>query len=201
MKLDFSVHLVDMNLSENFSGVLAVVPVEDLTSPKLCEVVDRWTEILENAEELVFSNSIFEDSEPWFGFGASVGNHILDEQSLFSSAETWDSSFENATIKYIKTLTRYNTINNNGGLITHEEMETGTFAVLWLLQKDLKYLSLYLEYLNSLDLDLTVAQLDVLFSLAKQYSPLQLAPLKRFAMEKDAQLLNDWLVADRMWQK
>ncbi|AXR67799.1 hypothetical protein [Leptospira mayottensis] len=201
MKIKFSIKTVEMDEEVGFTGNLVLIPVEDLTSPTLCKAVDTWTEILKHAEDLVLSDPIFEESDPWFGFGVSLKGKIFYEKDLFSELESLDPVLETSLVRYMETLIRYNLEETEGeGLATHEELETGTFTILRLLQKNLAYLPLYLRYLASLDLDHTVAQLDVLFSLAKQYSSSQLEPLKKFAKDTNVQLLNDWLEDDRVWK-
>lgn len=201
MKTEFSIRIVEMDPEAGFTGHLVLVAVEDLTSLSVRDAVDSWTRILKNADDLVFSDPIFEDSDPWFGFGVTMEDRILDEEALFSKIPNSDFLIETSVSEYIEALIHFNEENNDEGLATHEELETGTYAVLWLLKKNLKYLPLYIRYLNSLDLDHTVAQLDVLFQLAKRYSPIELEPLKKFAKNKDAQLLNDWLESDRVWNE
>ncbi|AOP35571.1 hypothetical protein A0128_18025 [Leptospira tipperaryensis] len=199
MKTEFSIRIVEMDPEAGFTGHLVLVPLKDLTPFSISEAVVTWTRILKNAEDFVFSDPIFEDSDPWFGFGVTIEDRVLDEQGLFSQILGSDSLIETSVSEYIEALIQFNEENDDEGLATHEELETGTYAILWLLQRSLKYLPLYIRYLNSLDLDHTVAQLDVLFQLAKQYSPAELGSLKKFAKEKDAQLLNDWLEANRVW--
>ncbi|MBM9579536.1 hypothetical protein JWG45_20535 [Leptospira sp. 201903070] len=201
MKTEFMIRIVEMDPEVGFTGHLVLVPIEDLSPASIRNAIDTWRRILKNAEDLVLSDPIFEDSDPWFGFGVTIEDQTFDEQALFSEIRTFDPLIEISVSEYIEALIEFNEENDDEGLSTHEELETGTYAILWLLQKNLKYLSLYLRYLNSLDLDHTVAQLDVLFQLAKQYSPLELEPLKEFAKKKDAQILNDWLDADRAWKE
>ncbi|RHX81264.1 hypothetical protein DLM76_04355 [Leptospira yasudae] len=201
MRLKFAIKTVEMDEEVGFTGNLVLIPVENLTSAALVKAVDAWTEILKNAENLVLSNPIFEESDPWFGFGVSVEGRVLSERDLFSEIESLDPVLETSLVRYMDTLIRYNQDKTNGeGLPTHEELETGTFTILRLLQKNLSYLPLYLRYLGSLDLEHTVAQLDVLFSLAKQYSSSQLAPLKKFAKDSNAETLQHWLENDRAWK-
>ncbi|MBM9500834.1 hypothetical protein JWG44_11300 [Leptospira sp. 201903071] len=199
MKTEFMIRIVEMDPEAGFTGHLVLVPLKDLTSVSIRNAIDTWTRILKNAEDLVLSDPIFEDSDPWFGFGVRIDDHTFDEQALFSEIPASDSLIEISVSEYLETLIEFNEENNDEGLSTHEELETGTYAMLWLLQKNLKYLPLYIRYLNSLDLDHTVAQLDVLFQLARQYSPVELEPLKEFAKKKDAQILNDWLDTNRAW--
>ncbi|TGK30010.1 hypothetical protein EHQ05_03335 [Leptospira yasudae] len=201
MRPKFAIRTVEMDEEVGFTGNLVLIPVENLTSAALVKAVDAWTEILKNAENLVLSNPIFEESDPWFGFGVSVEGRVLSERDLFSEIESLDPVLETSLVRYMDTLIRYNQDKTNGeGLPTHEELETGTFTILRLLQKNLSYLPLYLRYLGSLDLEHTVAQLDVLFSLAKQYSSSQLAPLKKFAKDSNAETLQHWLENDRAWK-
>ncbi|MBW0432886.1 hypothetical protein HGB47_04580 [Leptospira yasudae] len=200
MRPKFAIKTVEMDEEVGFTGNLVLIPVENLTSAAIVKAVDAWTEILKNAENLVLSNPIFEESDPWFGFGVSVEGRVLSERDLFSEIESLDPVLETSLVRYMDTLIRYNQDKTNGeGLPTHEELETGTFTILRLLQKNLSYLPLYLRYLGSLDLEHTVAQLDVLFSLAKQYSSSQLAPLKKFAKDSNAETLQHWLENDRAW--
>ncbi|MCG6169485.1 hypothetical protein [Leptospira sanjuanensis] len=201
MRPKFAIQTVEMDKEVGFTGNLVLIPVENLTSAALVRAVDAWTEILKNAENLVLSNPIFEESDPWFGFGVSVGGRVLSEQDLFSEIESLDPVFETSLVRYMEALIRYNQEKTNGeGLPTHEELETGTFTILRLLQKNLGYLPLYMRYLSSLDLDHTVSQLDVLFSLAKQYSSSQLEPLRKFSETNYFQQFNDWFENDRAWE-
>ncbi|TGL80152.1 hypothetical protein [Leptospira yasudae] len=201
MRPKFAIKTVEMDEEVGFTGNLVLIPVENLTSAALVKAVDAWTEILKNAENLVLSNPIFEESDPWFGFGVSVQGRVLSERDLFSEIESLDPVLETSLVRYMDALIRYNQEETNGeGLPTHEELETGTFTILRLLQKNLSYLPLYLRYLGSLDLEHTVAQLDVLFSLAKQYSSSQLAPLKKFAKDFNVETLQHWLENDRAWE-
>ncbi|EKR28578.1 hypothetical protein LEP1GSC087_4329 [Leptospira interrogans serovar Bataviae str. L1111] len=171
-----------MDENAGFTGNLVITPIENLTPPVISKAIDTWTEILKNTEELVLSDPIFKDSDPWFGFGISLQGKILNEKDLFSQIDSLDPDLETSFVRYLDTLIHYNQDQMDGeGLATHEELETGTFTMLRLLQKNLSYLPLYLRYLGSLDLEHTVAQLDVLFSLKKQYSSEQLKPLKEFA--------------------
>ncbi|RHX92415.1 hypothetical protein [Leptospira stimsonii] len=199
MKTEFSIRIVEMDPEAGFAGHLVLVPLENLAPLSVRDAIDTWTRILKNADDLVFSDPIFEDSDPWFGFGVILEDQTLDEQALFSRIPSSDPLIEISVSEYIEALIQFNEENGDDGLATHEELETGTYGILWLLKKNLKYLSLYIQYLNSLDLDHTVAQVDVLFQLAKLYSPIELAPLKDFAKKKDAQLLNDWLESNRVW--
>ncbi|MBE8365224.1 hypothetical protein [Leptospira borgpetersenii] len=50
---------------------------------------------------------------------------------------------------------------------------------------------------NLESLEHAVTQLNVLFSLAKQYSSLQLAPLKKFSKDSNAETQQHWLENDR----
>ncbi|TGN01135.1 hypothetical protein [Leptospira yasudae] len=201
MRPKFAIKTVEMDEEVGFTGNLVLIPVENLTSAAIVKAVDAWTEILKNAENLVLSNPIFEESDPWFGFGVSVEGRVLSERDLFSEIESLDPVLETSLVRYMDTLIRYNQDKTDGeGLPTHEELETGTFTILRLLQKNLSYLPLYLRYLGSLDLEHTVAQLDVLFSLAKQYSSSQLAPLKKFAKDFNVETLQHWLENDRAWE-
>ncbi|EMG23999.1 hypothetical protein LEP1GSC150_4649 [Leptospira interrogans serovar Copenhageni str. LT2050] len=96
----------------------------------------------------------------------------MNEKDLFSQIDSLDPDLETSLVRYLDTLIHYNQDQMDGkGLATHEELETGTFTMLRLLQKNLSYLPLYLRYLGSLDLEHTVAQLDVLFSLKNNILP------------------------------
>lgn len=85
-------------------------------------------------------------------------------------------------------------------MITHEEFETGSAAAQWLVERDLAQLALYIEFLETLDLDHTVAQVDVVLALARRYTSEQLRPLTEWAEAHHAQLLTDWLRDDRAWK-
>ncbi len=141
MKPKFTIQTVEMDENAGFTGNLVIIPIENL----------------KNAEALVLSDPIFKDSDPWFGFGISLQGKILDEKDLFSQIDSLDPDLETSLVRYLDTLIHYNQDQTNGeGLATHEELETGTFTMLRLLQKNLSYLPLYLRYLGSLDLEHTV---------------------------------------------
>lgn len=186
---------MEMDEEVGFTAHLVTVPIEKLDSKEIGNAIVSWTEILKDAEESVLSDSIFEDSDPWFGFGITIGERILTEEDVFSEVSKDDSEIEKVVIDFINELIRYNK-NDGEGLVTHEELETGTYATLWLLEKNLKHLDLYIQYLSSLDLDHMVAQLDTLFKLRKMYSPAELEPLKKFSKENYVQQFNHWFEND-----
>ncbi|UOG49093.1 hypothetical protein [Leptospira noguchii] len=201
MTTKFTIKNVEMNKKEGLTGILVLVPVKDLSTSSLSKVLQDWVEILKDAKELILSDQIFENSDPWFGFGIFLNDDILFEQDIFFKIPKEENEkFKTATIEYVNAIIRYNK-DDGEGLLTHEELETGTYAILWLLEKDLQFLSLYLEYLSSLDLDHMAAQLDVLFRLTKLYSPSDLEPLKNFAKENYVQQFDNWLEDDRAWKK
>ncbi|MGJ4752800.1 hypothetical protein [Leptospira kmetyi] len=199
MKPKFSLKTVTMDEEVGFTAHLVLVPISESNSKEIKEAIVSWTKILKDAEESVLSDPVFEESDPWFGFGVTIGDRVLTEQEIFSEISKEDEGIEAAAIDFIKELIRYNK-NDGEGLVTHEELETGTYAMLWLLEKSLKHLDLYLKYLGSLDLDHMVAQLDVLFRIVKLYSAAELEPLKKFSEENYVQQFNNWFENDRAWK-
>ncbi|PJZ58537.1 hypothetical protein [Leptospira barantonii] len=199
MKPKFSLKTVIMDEEVGFTAHLVVVPVSEFNPKEIGKAILSWTKILEDAEESVLSDPIFEKSDPWFGFGVTIEDQILNEQDIFSKIPKDDEEIQAASIGFIKELIRYNK-DDGEGLVTHEELETGTYTMLWLLEKNLKHLDLYIQYLSSLDLDHMVAQSDVLFKLTKLYSPAELESLKKFSKENYVQQFNHWFENDRAWE-
>lgn len=186
---------------DSFEPWLVVVDAGQGSAAELERAVGEWVKVLAlTGEQAVLKHEALEDSDPWFGFAARVNGEVWGEgevcAKLAPGAAATVEKFVNALISFNKQHTRV----LEGGLYTHEEMETGSAAIEWLVTTDLKYLPLYLAYLHTLDLDHTVEQVSVVLRLSKVYSAQQLTPLIAWAAEHKAQLLNDWLAKERAWK-
>lgn len=190
----------DPSDDEGYEALHFVVDVADLSAASLSRAVSEWTAALgrEKAASLLRDPALA-DQDPWFGFGVRCGKKLMGEASVMQALGDEDPA---PVVAFVRALIAFNEKHQEqleGPLYTHEELETGSGAVKWLLLRDLRHLDLYIEFLV-LDLDHTVAQVDTLFALAKRYTPAELAPLTRWAAEQHAQLLNDWLKDDRAWK-
>ncbi|EMI66969.1 hypothetical protein LEP1GSC073_3691 [Leptospira noguchii str. Cascata] len=130
MTAKFTIKNVEMNKKEGLTGILVLVPVKDLSTSSLSKALQDWVEILKDAKELILSDQIFENSDPWFGFGIFLNDDILFEQDIFFKIPKEENEeFKTATIEYVDAIIRYNK-DDGEGLLTHEELETGTYAIL-----------------------------------------------------------------------
>ncbi len=182
-----------------YEPIAVLVPVSDTSASSLCRAIQKWSELLANAQRLIISDKIFENSDEWFGFGVELHGSAIGEQSVFEHAPN-DQALEKAIVGFVEVLIAYNHTAEEA-LATHEEMDTGTYALRWLLLADLRHMPLYLRYLDSIDLDHSVSQLDVVFALAKKYTPAEVEPVIAYARQHGVQILNDWLNNERAWNK
>jgi len=197
--LSFTVEQIDQDAFEPY---LVLIDVADTKAPELERAVREWSAILQlTGVEAVLERDEFEASDPWFGFGIRVGKkEVLGESAVVALLEEPSGPVVAA---FIETLIAFNEKNKrtlDGGLVTHEEYETGSGAIEWLVKHDLTHLPLYLEYLATLDLEHTLEQVNVVLRLSKVYSAKQLEPLIAWAAREKAELLNDWLANERAWK-
>lgn len=184
-------------------ALLLVTPVEGRTPQSLAEGIAAWADALQHEGAALLAAPEVAAGDPWFGFGVSIGETILGEGEVLRALGD-DERAAPAVEKFVRALVAFNRAHRDalaGGLFTHDELETGSHAIEWLVTRNLAHLELYLEFLGSLDLEHTLEQVDVVLRLAKTYSPTQLRPLIAWADEHDAQLLNDWLAGERAWKK
>jgi len=199
--LSFTVEQVEQDAIEPY---LVLIDVADTNAPELERAVRAWSAILQlTGEEAVLERDEFKASDPWFGFGVRVGNkevEVLGESAVVAFLEEPSVPVVAAFIETLISFNKKNKRTLEGGLVTHEEYETGSGAIEWLLKQDLKHLPLYLAYLATLDLEHTLEQVNVVLRLSKVYSANQLEPLIAWAAREKAQLLNDWLANERAWK-
>ena len=187
---------------EGFEALHFVVDVPDVTPASLSRAVQAWTDALgRKGAKSLLADPELRDSDPWFGFGVRCGETLLGEASLMEKLEGADPAPVESFVRAVIAFNKKHADDLEGPLFTHEELETGSDAVKWLVLRDLRQLDLYLDFLATLDLDHTVAQVDTVFALAKRYTPAQLAPLARWVKKHSAQLLDDWLSDDRAWKE
>lgn len=185
-----------------FEPLLVLVDVKDTSPGELLRAIDVWTSVLKlTGAKAVLRDEQLEDSDPWFGFGARLSRKVLGERAVFDALGSARTAPAESFVRALIAFNKKNADHLEGGLATHEELETGSAAVEWLVRRDLKHLKLYLKFLGTLDLEHTVEQVNVVLRLAKAYSARQLAPLVEWAAENDAQLLNDWLENERAWKE
>ncbi|MBZ4423309.1 hypothetical protein [Myxococcus sp. RHSTA-1-4] len=186
-----------------FEPLLVLVGVKDTSPGELTRAIDVWTSVLKlTGKQSVLRDEQLEDSDPWFGVGVrTAAGEVLDERGVFDALGRAETAPTEAFVRALIAFNRENTDALEGGLATHEELETGSAAVEWLVRQDLGQLELYLKFLESIDLEHTVEQVSVVLRLAEVYSAKQLAPLVKWAEENDASLLNDWLADERAWKE
>lgn len=187
---------------EGYEAHHFVVDVPDLSPTSLSRAVRDWAAALgRNGTDSLLRAPELQDREPWFGFGVRCGTKLLDEATVVEQLGEADPAPVEAFVRAVIAFNEEHHAELAGALATHEELETGSGAAKWLLLRDLRYLDLYIDFIATLDLDHTVAQVDTILALANRYTPAQVGPLKRWAEEHDARLLNDWLEDDRAWKK
>jgi hypothetical protein len=182
--------------------VIAIVCINNSTV-EIIRAIQSWSTLLNDLEamEQIVSDQVFEHRDPWFSFGILVDEKVIDEETLFKSLVSKPEQLVKAVEEFILTLIQYNKKELDGeGLCIHEECETGSFAILWLVLHDISFLKLYINFLESIDLDHTVFQTVVLRILAKKYKPEEMLALKQFVKTNNIQLLMDWTENDRAWQ-
>lgn len=185
-----------------FERRLVVVEVKSLTAVELRRAIKVWAQVLPTARTTVLKHQAFEGSDPWFGFGVKHRGKVFDEQQTLAKVK--DARVAATLEAFVEALIAFNRRHRSlleGGLATHEELETGTFAVEWLVRHRLAWLPLYLRFLKTLDLEHTVEQVNLVLRLARQYRPEQLRPLAAWCLKHQAARLSDWLVDDRAWAK
>ncbi|CAN5377202.1 hypothetical protein BH09MYX1_BH09MYX1_03970 [soil metagenome] len=165
--LSFTVGQVEQDAFEPY---LVLIDVADTTAPELERAVRAWSTVLQlTGKEAVLERDELEASDPWFGFGVRVGKkEVLGESAVVAFLE--ESSVP-VVAAFIETLISFNKKNERaleGGLVTHEEYETGSGAIEWMVKQDLKHLPLYLEYRATLDLEHTLEQVNVVLRLSKK---------------------------------
>ncbi|MFP2901022.1 hypothetical protein [Corallococcus sp. 4LFB] len=185
-----------------FEPLLVLVDVKDTSTEELLRAIDVWTSVLKlTGAKAILRDEQFEDSDPWFGFGVRLSSKVLDERAVFAALGSARTAPAEAFVRALIAFNKKHADDLEGGLATHEESETGSAAVEWLVCRDLKHLTLYLKFLETLDLGHTVEQVDVVLRLARVYSARQLAPLVKWAAENDAELLHVWLDNERAWKE
>jgi hypothetical protein len=174
-------YIIQILKDDIFDFPVVAIPCRDNSPDELVAAIKQWRDLLCNSKGMknLLSYQVFEKTR-WFGFGIKIGNTIYSEQNIFSETKASDE-LTKVTSDFIQHLTNYNKTNLPlEGLYTHEELETGTYAVRWLLLNELKYQTLYIKYLDSIDLDHTVEQHTTISLLYKKYGPDNIRPLTNF---------------------
>jgi len=197
--LSFTVEQIDQDAFEPY---LVLIDVADTKAPELERAVRTWSAILQlTGVEAVLERDEFEASDPWFGFGIRVGKkEVLGESAVVALLEEPSGPVVAAFIETLISFNQKNMRTLEGGHVTHEEYETGSGAIAWLVKQDLRHLPLYLEYLATLDLEHTLELVNVVLRLSKVYAAKQREPLIACAATAKAELLNDWLANERAWK-
>ena len=184
---------------EGYDAWHYVADVPDLSSTSLRKAIDEWAAALTAGEVESRLQDPALDGDPWFGFGVRRDDEFLSEADVMNRLDDGESSVE-AFVRAVVAFNRRHESELEGPLYTHEELETGSGSIKWLLLRDLRYLDLYIEFLGTLDLDHTVAQVETVFALARRYAAEQVSSLTKWSQENHAQRLDDWLANDRAWK-
>lgn len=192
---------LSVNPNDPFQPLLALVEVRSMAHREVTRGIGAWAQVLPTAKTSILKRAEFKNRDPWFGFGLSFEGTVFDEKATLEQVTARKAP--PSVVAFVEAIIDFNTKHRSfleGGLVTHEELETGTFAAEWLVQRDLSFLPLYLQFLATLDLDHTVEQVNVLFRLAKRYDAAQLRPLTEWCRAHHASLLSSWLENDRVWK-
>jgi hypothetical protein len=196
-EIEFAVQIINTSYHEY---PLVCVKSEGLSTFHLKRAISQWGEILSTHSQKITSDEIFKTRDPWFGFGVDTYPKILTERETLTQI-TEPQLLESTVVNFIETIIAYNKPQEDQILYTHEELETGTDSILWLLKRNIDFLNLYIRFLKSIDLEHTVAQVDTIFALSKIYTPQQVKPLLDFTRSTSASILNIWLENDRAWKE
>ncbi|XXF80727.1 hypothetical protein P2318_13515 [Myxococcaceae bacterium GXIMD 01537] len=196
---DFS--LEQARVDDPFNPLLLLVETRDTSPGELTRAILVWTSALRSTgkKSVLHARELLE-RDPWFGFGVRASDTVLNEWEVTERLAPPHVAPVEDFVRALIAFNRENADALEGGLATHEELESGSASVEWLVRQDLRHLGLYLEFLASVDLEHTLEQVNVVLRLARVYSPRQLAPLVAWCEEHDAALLNDWLAGERAWK-
>lgn len=162
-------------IPNSLDGDRVVIPVSsDAPQSALDQVVQITADIKGN----VHNHPDYSNGDGWFGFrfdldGAEDG---LDERGFFSMCVE-RTELRPAVEKVVRQIVKFNK-QGYEPVYVHEEQEAGGLAMEALLRtEDPKYLPLFLDYLNSIDIDHTVHLFELMDDVREWFSDDQLADI------------------------
>lgn len=184
--------------NDNSDFILALAKISSFCPEDMSVVINSWTDCL-LAPQKIFKNKLFEKRDLWFGFGCEINkDEFIDECEFFKCLEV-NSKNKNAVINFVKALITFNNTYTDEGLNTNEEIETGLWAFEWILKSQVPESSfLYMQYLQSIDLNHTVEQPNMIEGIWKLISPDERAVLLSFFKNFGGQIFDDYIRAGRI---
>ncbi|WP_444996495.1 hypothetical protein [Aliikangiella sp. IMCC44359] len=154
---------------------LIIKPNEDTDRSCLVSLL----ELTENLPELFQSHSAIDEEEPWFGWAFERSTGLQSELSLIKSIIQDEKSCALLDTYVQRVITYFKEIGTESGFYVHEEKEAGSDAILYLMYSNPeKYFQRYIEYLQVIDLEHTVAQADNINLIRKIITETQLTQLR-----------------------
>lgn len=136
-------------------------------------------QVTEDLPKLFDEHPDIDAEEPWFGFAFKRGNQVESEYQVLQEAAK-DAALRPQIETFVRrVIALFRETQAEPGFYVHEEKEAASDAIYFLVEAEpATYFERYLEYLEVIDLEHTVAQHDNVSLLAKKLSDEQLAKLR-----------------------
>jgi hypothetical protein len=185
----------EFKLEKHAYAPTLIIEIKSQSPENLLQVVKDWSTLIKSHSDEIINHHTINKRQIWFGLGYRDSDNLFSEEELFDKLSYSMPKAKEEVVNLVQSIIKLNTTLHDG-FYTDEDLETGTYAIRWLVLNDLKCQTLYIEYLSSIDLDHTVEQLRTVQLLKEKYGLKKLKPLDDFAEEAESESLLNYLNDD-----